>query len=283
MKGGLYSNLLYTLKFCCTHLLQLYLNMKTRVIGVFMKTLQSISALFIVLLLTITGNTAPITIAQGSFNLEHMRITTVFEGTPCISASDYSFFCDLNDNGKYYTSGNYRKISSESIINASLNNQELKSLVSLSSDKETYETRIKLEFRRYFYLSNLKQISFEYDWRGVIGLNTENSERAWSAVSSHLYLYNQYGLLGGYVDYVTESVHGGDDKFNQYNKSGVIHHIFTLPFSGYLLIHGSLRQFGGTNVYASVPEPGSIALLLSGITAVFATGALWKKKRYFLK
>ena len=75
-----------------------------------MKTLQSISALFIVLLLAMSGNTTPISIAHGSLDLEHMKISTTLEDAPGISAGGSSFYCDLKGKDKYFTSGDYLKI-----------------------------------------------------------------------------------------------------------------------------------------------------------------------------
>ena len=169
-----------------------------------METLQSISALSIVLLLAMSGNTTPLSIDQGSLDLEHMKKLTTFKGVPDISTNDCSFFCGLNGKDKNDMSGNYQKI---------------------------------------FY--------------------------------KHLYIPN--GLSGGCVGSFTESGQNGDDKINLYNKKGVFNFIFR-PFRRNLLIHGFHRQFCGENVSASVPEPGLIGLLLSGIIGVFATFVIRKKR-----
>lgn len=172
-----------------------------------MKTLQSISALFIVLLLAMSGNTTPISIAHGSLDLEHMKISTTLEDAPGISAGGSSFYCDLKGKDKYFTSGDYLKI-----------------------------------FHKY------------------------------------LYLYNPPGISGGCGGYFTESMEKSDGKIDRYIKKGVINCIFSKPFCGNLQIHGFHRPFCGENSSASVPEPGLIGLLISGITAVFATGVIRKKK-----
>lgn len=245
-----------------------------------MGTIQSISVAIIVLLLTISGNTTTVAILQSSIDLRHMEIAPVFDGTPEISADDYSFSCILKENldiDSFNNSGNFQKITSNSIINASLSDQELKSLVYVKSESAENNVWSILEFHRTFTVKNLKQISFIYDWFRFAGLSSGYSEYVNTDIECEYILSSSEGYVDSYFDALPVGAGYGEEKIFQFESpAGGLVTRFDTPYTGDLFLWGSLRLRVNTGYFVS--EPGATGLILIGVTTIFGALAIRMKK-----
>ncbi|HEX3020635.1 MAG TPA: hypothetical protein VHP36_10055 [Chitinispirillaceae bacterium] len=233
----------------------------------------------------------PIAISNGSIDLANMKITLDFEGEKhFVSTEDifmrevivrdvnaYDYFMERSKGDCFLKTSSSQAYAS---IDKDIGYYFDISAIPQNSSPTAFASAC-LVGKSFFDVTNLKEITVEYNWQASIFLNTDSQEDTVSAqILMHSYLADD-GFLN--IDDFYDNLDNSALPFGTVGCLSSSDHIklsltYSTPYTGSIRFYNFIQSQVSSQTHASVPEGEIASLIIPGLVSITGFSFYRKKK-----